>query len=159
MSILNKRIIICGPGGSGKDFLRKKLEKKGYKYSVSCTSRPKRTNEVEGVDYYFKDKDFFENNKDLFIEVNVFNGWYYGTLCDEFDKSDLFILTPKGINQLPNVILNRSFIIYLNPDENIRMERMSERKDADTAERRIKTDNEDFADFDIFDVQIKNLDF
>jgi guanylate kinase len=52
------KIIIVGPGGSGKDFLRKKMVDKGFEYGVSFTSRPPREGEKEGIDYYYRDEDF-----------------------------------------------------------------------------------------------------
>ena len=70
------KIIIVGPGGSGKDFLRKKMVNKGFKYGVSFTSRPPREGEEEGIDYYYremyyndnyKNKNHLETNLSLFI--------------------------------------------------------------------------------------------
>jgi guanylate kinase len=69
------KIIIVGPGGSGKDYLRKKFTSKGFSYGVSFTSRPPRENETEAVDYYFRDPDFFELNEGMFLEKQTFNGW------------------------------------------------------------------------------------
>ena len=45
MAFKDSKIILVGRGGSGKDFMRKKLEERGFKYCVSYTSRPKRENE------------------------------------------------------------------------------------------------------------------
>ena len=50
---MNKRLIICGPTASGKTFLRKRLEDKGFKCDVSYTSREPRPGEVDGVHYHF----------------------------------------------------------------------------------------------------------
>lgn len=154
-----KRIIIVGPGGSGKDVLRKRLEKKGYRHSVSYTSRPMRNGEIEGVDYYFRDESFFIENSDKFIELEKFNGWYYGTTHEEFLKSDLFVLTPGGINNLPKEVIESSFIIYINPSERVRRERLNLRDDSDSSQRRIQADRIDFDQFRTFDIQIKNEDF
>jgi guanylate kinase len=156
---MSKRIIIVGPGGSGKDVLRKRLEKKGFKHSVSCTSRPMRDGEVDGIDYHFKDESYFLNNRDQFIEMEIFNGWYYGTRNGDFLKSDVLVITPGGVKSLPKDVIESSFIIYINPDEEIRRERLEMRKDADSSERRIQADKKDFLEFDIFDLQIKNEDF
>lgn len=156
---MSKRLIIVGPGGSGKDVLRKRLEKKGFRHSVSCTSRPMREGEMDGVDYHFKEDSFFLENPEKFIELEKFNGWYYGTTHAEFLKSDVFVITPGGVNNLPKDVIENSFIIYINPSEEIRRKRMNLRKDADSTERRISADRMDFENFDIFDVQIKNEDF
>ena len=58
-----KFIVISGPGGVGKDTIAKELvDRTSIIYSVSMTTRKKRKNEVEGVDYFFVDKSTFEDN-------------------------------------------------------------------------------------------------
>lgn len=76
--------VISGPSGVGKGTLRKELFKKvpELKYSVSCTTRSPREDEVDGVDYFFVDQDIFnkhlsENN---FLEWANVHGNLYGTL-------------------------------------------------------------------------------
>ena len=94
------KIIIVGPGGSGKDFLRKKMVDKGFKYGVSFTSRPPREGEEEGIDYYYRDENFFDSNPDIFLELQKFNGWRYGISKGEFSVKNLFILSPAGLRIL-----------------------------------------------------------
>jgi guanylate kinase len=59
-------IVISGTSGAGKDSvaraLVRRMEDMGYPvhFVVTATSRPKRGNEVEGVDYIFVSKDDFE---------------------------------------------------------------------------------------------------
>lgn len=155
----DKRIIIVGPGGSGKNYLAEKFENKGYIRCVTTTSRPPRPNESHGIDYYFEDKGFFENHKHHFYEIDEFNGWLYGTLKREFDRADLVLMTPRGVKSLQPADRSRSVVIYLNPPKDIIEKRLRARKDADSADRRMKTDAEDFADFTDFDIEIKNPDF
>ena len=58
-----KFIVISGPGGVGKDTIAKELVNKGIAiYSVSMTTRKKRSNEIDGKDYFFVDINTFENN-------------------------------------------------------------------------------------------------
>lgn len=55
-----KIIAIIGEAGSGKDYLVKKLI---FNYPdlfheiVSCTTRPRRENEIDGIHYHFLTKD------------------------------------------------------------------------------------------------------
>ena len=49
----HKRIILVGKAASGKDHLRKRFESRGFKYSVSYTTRPPREGEIDGKDYFF----------------------------------------------------------------------------------------------------------
>ena len=59
----NIMIILSSPSGVGKTTLSKKLQQKyqSFKVSVSHTTRSPRSNEVEGVDYFFVEKKFFED--------------------------------------------------------------------------------------------------
>jgi len=76
--------IISGPSGAGKGTLRKNLFKRvsGVDFSVSCTTRPPRKGEVDGVDYHFIDNASFTKLKDenQFLEWAKVHGHYYGTL-------------------------------------------------------------------------------
>ncbi len=153
------KIIIVGPGGSGKDFLRKKMVERGFEYGVSFTSRPPRAGEKEGIDYYYRDLNFFELQKDIFLELQEFNGWKYGISKGEFSIKNLFILSPAGLRSLPEDLRKDSFVIYLNPPEDIRVRRLSSRNDADNVERRLIADKKDFFEFSDYDIMITNEDF
>lgn len=154
---MNKRVIIVGKGGSGKDHLRKSLAEMGYKYCVSHTSRPPRQGEEDGVDYFFvniedvSDPVFLEKN---FYEWVTFNGWFYGTSISEFKQSDLLIMTPSGVEKLRLEDRKDSHIIYLDIPEEIRRQRLLSRRDADHVERRLEADQDDFSNFDDYDEQI-----
>lgn len=156
-----KRIILIGKGGSGKDHLRKILEDNGLNYCISHTTRPIREDEKDGKDYFFVDESIFllmiENGD--FYENVVFNTWYYGTSKEEFKKKDLLIMTPKGISALSKEDRESSIVIYIDIDEETRRKRISTRKDADQAERRLKSDFLDFEKFDDFDASISDPSF
>jgi guanylate kinase len=156
---MSGKIIIVGPGGSGKDYLRKKMVSRGFEYGVSFTSRPPREGEEEGVDYYYRDEDFFSLNSDLFLELQEFNGWKYGISKGEFSIKNLFILSPAGLRSLSSDFRNDSFVIYLNPPEEVRVKRLHERNDADSVERRLIADRKDFFNFSDYDIMITNENF
>lgn len=91
-----KFIVISGPSGVGKDTICEELIKRGNGiYSVSMTTRKKRNNEIDGVNYFFVSKDEFENKiKDnFFLEYAMYNGNYYGTPTDFISDN-----TNRGIN-------------------------------------------------------------
>ena len=77
-------IVISAPSGAGKTTLCNELQRRKphIKFSVSCTTRPKRKHEVDGVNYHFlSDQEFTEkvqNNE--FVEYENVHGYYYGTL-------------------------------------------------------------------------------
>ncbi|MDK2896220.1 MAG: guanylate kinase [Candidatus Atribacteria bacterium] len=75
--------VISGPSGVGKSTLRREVVAKVHdlKYSISCTTRSRRTGEMEGVDYFFLDRETFEKMKARgeFLEWARVHGNYYGT--------------------------------------------------------------------------------
>jgi guanylate kinase len=155
----NGKIVIVGRGGSGKDFLRKKFEERGFKYCVSYTSRPIRSGESEGKDYRFTDLEYFTENESKFYEIDEFNGWKYGTLVTDFHRSNLFIMTPRGVNNIRPEDRKRCFVIFIDPPKDIIKKRLTERKDADSADRRIEADDKDFFEFFNYDMRVTNHDF
>ena len=158
---MDRKIIIIGRGGSGKDYLRKKLVEKGHTYGVSFTSRPPREGEIDSVDYFFRTKEEIEELRDNnnFVELQEFNGWYYGISHSEFTSKDVFILTPSGIKDLPKEYRDISFVIYLDPSIDVILKRLGERNDADDPRRRLLADTIDFLEFNDYDLIIRNEDF
>ena len=51
----NILVILSSPSGVGKTTITKKLQQKyqNFKISISHTTRPPRSNEIDGVDYHF----------------------------------------------------------------------------------------------------------
>lgn len=86
----NNLVIISGPSGVGKDTIVKELLKRypNINKTVSVTTRTKRSNETDGVDYYFVSKEQFyeyQMNGNL-VEYELYDGNYYGTLYDEIER-------------------------------------------------------------------------
>ena len=78
--------LVSGPSGSGKTTLCRQLARSGEAhFSVSCTTRPPRSGEVNGRDYYFLSREDFE--KDIaagaVLEHAEVHGNHYGTLLSE----------------------------------------------------------------------------
>lgn len=151
-----KKIIITGPGASGKDFLKEKLLNFGLTYNLIYTTRPKRNGEIDGKDYIFIDEDTFKFNYfHKFIDVQEFNGWFYG-ISEDFYNKKFSILVPKTIEKLTKDNRKDYFIIYLDIPEEIRRSRIEKRNDADSVQRRINADKEMFKGFDNYDLLITN---
>jgi len=76
-------VVITGPSGVGKGTVVQKLLHlvPGLTRSVSVTTRPKRAEEVEGVDYFFRTREEFEKMAAdrAFMEWAEFAGSLYGT--------------------------------------------------------------------------------
>lgn len=76
-------VILSGPSGSGKDTILTELTKRdmNIKVSTSMTTRKKREWEVDGIHYYFVDKDYFMRKIDegQVLEYAQYGINYYGT--------------------------------------------------------------------------------
>lgn len=73
---------MSAPSGAGKTTLCDALRQTpDFVYSVSCTTRPPRSGEIEGDDYYFISEEEFAARKQAgqFLEYATVHGRYYGT--------------------------------------------------------------------------------
>jgi len=142
---MKEKIIISGPGASGKDFFASYLQELGLRKAKDFTTRPKR-NETD-TDYYYVTN--IDSTK-CFYEFKVDGrDWVYGYIIDELIQSDFTILPPSAINPAIEVLRSKKLpyrIIYFNIPEDVRISRLCNRRDGDCM-RRIKTDREDFKDF------------
>ena len=86
-----KMIVITAPSGSGKTSITRHLIKvfPQLTFSISAATRKPRTDEVDGVDYYFISEEEFHSKilQDEFVEWEmVYEGKYYGTLKSELKR-------------------------------------------------------------------------
>ena len=86
-----KLIILSAPSGSGKTTIVHRIlaSRTDVEFSVSACSRFKRSNEIDGKDYYFFTTEEFQQRikKNEFLEwEEVYKGTYYGTLKSEVEK-------------------------------------------------------------------------
>ena len=83
-------VVISGFSGAGKGTLMKELlgTYDNYALSVSMTTRAPREGEVDGREYFFADKETFEEKiaQNGFIEYAEYCGNYYGTPRDYVEK-------------------------------------------------------------------------
>jgi guanylate kinase len=82
-------VIVSGPSGVGKDTVISQLcliptDPERY-FIVTCTTRPRREYEVDGVHYHFLDEAEFERRRadGGFLEANFVHGHWYGTPRDQ----------------------------------------------------------------------------
>lgn len=86
-----KAIIFSAPSGAGKTTIVHSLLERipSLRFSISATTRKMRSNEVNGRDYYFLDKEDFKSRIDsgaLLEWEEVYPGIFYGTLRSEVDR-------------------------------------------------------------------------
>ena len=132
----NIMVILSSPSGVGKTTLTKKIQQKyqSFKVSVSHTTRLPRSNEINGVDYYFVSVQEFREliKKNNFYEhAKIFEN-YYGTSKNEVDKLKssndiIFDIDWQGTKQLSK-FKNLKFIkIFLTIDKDELHERLTKR--------------------------------
>ena len=82
--------VVSGAAGTGKDSVVNALRAAHpeIEKTVSATTRTPRPGEQEGVDYYYRSQEQFQQliANDEVVEYNFYNGNYYGTLKEEIHK-------------------------------------------------------------------------
>ena len=158
---MKNKFIIIGKAASGKDFFQKQLVSNGWKPLRQYTTRPKRPNEV-GDEYHFVTEEEFDRISNKLMSVQNFNGWKYGFDMDEVVMSDVMIFSPANFFDIyvssdircKNLICC-SNVVYLDIDEDVRRERLSNRyiggNEDDSIERRLCEDKKDFKFLDTLD--------
>ncbi len=142
-------LILVGHSASGKTEIANQL-KRDYdmKKIITYTTRPKRINEIDGVDYHFVDEDKFLKLKEenFFVETTNFNGYYYGSSKNDVKDDAVVILDPQGLEKFKNSNLDNIIAIFLNCDEEIRYKRMINRGDNENiAKERLEHDRIKFS--------------
>lgn len=151
-----KIVALCGKAGAGKDFCLHQLMTCYPEWNeiISCTTRPPREGEKEGVNYYFLSSDEFRErlfNGDM-LEATVFRGWSYGTAFSALNENtiNLGVFNPAGVERLLDYPELDVCIIEITADDKTRLLRQLNREqnpDVHEIVRRFSTDEEDFNDF------------
>lgn len=120
-----KMIVICAPSGTGKSTLlsRLKADIPDLIWSVSCTTRPIRSGEEHGKDYYFIKKETFEKQiaDEEFIEWAKVHSNYYGTskrFVEEGTSKSwkmLFDLDVQGADAMKKIYGDKARVIFIEP--------------------------------------------
>ena len=153
----HKIVILCGKSSSGKDLIKNKLIKNGYKGIVTNTTRPPREGEQNGINYNFLTEYHFLQliKEGEMIEYHKYNTefgvWYYGSSANNIDltKHDyIIVLTLEGAEAYVNYFgAENCIVFYIDAPKSVREQRAKERGSFNQNEwdRRVKTDNADFS--------------
>ena len=158
--------IISAPSGCGKTtIIRHLMENAPYiRQSISLTTRPKREEEVEGLDYYFKTTQEFLNHvqADELLEHTKIFDHYYGTLRSELERLKdyhiIFDVDVHGMRRL-KLELPEATSIFITPpsiDELKRRLCMRGQDSDDSIEKRMAHAREDLSYQDEYDYVILN---
>jgi guanylate kinase len=162
-------VILSSPSGAGKTTLTKKIQQKyqNFKISVSHTTRKPRSNEVEGIDYFFvshiqfekkiKDNEFYEHAK-------IFDN-FYGTSKKsvnsllERNNDILFDIDWQGTQQLSKFKELNLIKIFLVPPNKKELEKRLIQRNQDKTEiitERLKAYDNDIFHWSDYDYVIIN---
>ena len=165
-----KLIVITGPSGVGKGTLVRLLlaHHPGLVLSISATTRPPRSGEIDGKDYFFVSRETFTDMIALeqFLEWAEYAGNYYGTPRAPVEKSlsegqsIILEIEVQGARQIKTTFPEALRVFILPPSLGELERRLTDRaKDTeDVIERRLQKAQEELAVSGEFDYQIVNND-
>lgn len=131
-------VIISGPSGVGKTTITRGVERatRGAVFSVSVTTRPRAEGDVDGVDYWFVNRDEFQEliDEDALLEWAEVFGNRYGTprawVSEQLERGRVVILEidVRGAKQVKEKMPDALGIFILPPDEQTLLDRLHNRK-------------------------------
>ena len=165
-------IILSSPSGVGKTTLTKKIQQKfqSFRISVSHTTRSPRSNEVDGVDYFFVSVKKFEKlikNNEFYEYAKIYEN-YYGTLkknVDDVIKTNDIIFDidwqgTKNLSKFKNLKLIKIFLIADNKEELNKRLLKRNQNTAEEISKRLNAFDDDIKHWNDYDFIVinKNLD-
>ena len=166
----SRLFVFAAPSGSGKTTIVKDVLNhfNGFIFSISATTRKKRPNEVNGVDYFFISEDEFKRKIDTgeFIEWEKFYDYYYGTLKCLVDGNisrglnTVFEVDVKGAVSIKKAFADSVLIFIVPPSLEELKERLIKRNTETEGDlkKRIERAEMELGYRDQFDYVVKNID-
>ena len=159
-------IVISGPSGVGKDTVLKKLKsKKGsFHYVVTVTTRPRREDEKDGVDYHFLSQQGFQqmfNKGELLEWANVY-GNYYGVPKKEVTQGlsqELDVVVKVDVQGAASLkkVMPQAVFIFLAPPSMEELEKRLKQRCSESPEElalRLQKAGEEMKSLPMFDYAI-----
>jgi len=163
-------LVLSAPSGGGKTTIAKMLlqGRDDLGYSVSATTRPKRPDERDGVDYHFLSREEFVRRRDQgeFLEWATYGGEFYGTLKSEIerifasDRNAVLDVEIEGARQIRKNFPNALLLFVLPPSAEALVERLTGRQteDPELVRARIRRAADELGAIDEYDYAIFNED-
>ena len=140
-----KLIIISAPSGTGKStiisWLMREHKELNLAYSISCTSRPPRGAEQDGVDYFFLTPEEFRQRieNDEFMEYEeVYTDRFYGTLKSQVNnqleagQNVVFDVDVKGGVNIKKFYGDQALSLFIQPPSIAELRRRLEGRATDS---------------------------
>lgn len=163
-------VILSAPSGGGKTTIAHELlrRRSDLGYSVSCTTRTPRADEIHGRDYYFLSPDDFDaaRQRGEFAEFADVHGRFYGTLRAEVDKvltagkHVVMDIDVQGASQFVAAYADSVLIFILPPDAAILLKRLTARgtESSESLSRRLKSAISELRAIALYDYVVVNED-
>jgi len=163
-------VILSSPSGGGKTTIAHRLmaSRDDLGFSISATTRPRRTTERDGVDYHFLSIEQFEQRREAgaFLEWAEYGGHLYGTLEAEVDRVlaggrhvvlDIEIQGAAQIRQRRSDVVS---IFVLPPSAEVLVQRLTERAsdDRESLARRLTQAGIELQQAELYDYVVVNDD-
>lgn len=167
--------VISGPSGSGKTTLAEKILKdnnlnRKIRKSVSFTTRPRRSGEHEGRDYFFITEEEFKRERQAkkILEWTSYLGYYYATPKEFIEQQIkngrhiLLCVDLKGAAKLKKLYPGNTATIFIMPPSLSELQNRIRKRCHQTREeevsRRIKLAEKEVLTADKFDYCLVNKD-
>lgn len=134
-------IILSGPSGSGKDTVLNKLteNRDDIKISISMTTRQKRNDEIDGLNYYFVSREYFEKKitDNNMLEYAEYANNLYGTPKAPVDemlrngKAVILKIEVQGAEKIRKIYPEVISIFLMPPSVRVLEERLRGRNSED----------------------------
>lgn len=161
-------IVISGPSGVGKDSVINRMKERGlpFRFVITANTRPKRPDEIDGVDYFFVTHEEFEQmieDGELFEYAVVYEdlkGVPKNQIEDALASGEDVImrLDVQGAETIrakcPEALM--VFLSTRNEDELIARLKTRRTESEESLTLRIKTAREEFERVDSFDYYVVN---
>ncbi len=161
-------IVLSGPSGAGKDAVLSKMKELDYplKYIITLTTRPRRPNEKDNVDYHFVSMERFQEmieNSELLEWAKVYGNWY-GVPKEEIKQAldkgqDIIVKVDiQGAATIKKILPQALFIFLIPPSIEelaLRLKQRHTESPSDLAIR-IKTAEAEMKQLPLFDYMVVN---
>lgn len=163
-------LVVSGPAGSGKGTVLAALQEKyeGFACSVSATSRPRLSNEVDGVNYHYITREQFEGmlERGEMLEYTEYCGNYYGTPKGEADrilstgKNLILEIEVDGAMQIKRRYPDAVLVMIIPPSAAVQEQRLRARaRDSEEQiQRRLRRAHSELNRIDMYDYVLVNED-
>lgn len=161
-------VVLSGPSGAGKDAVLDEMARRGHRFHrvVTCTTRPPRENEREGVDYFFVSDAAFDKliAEDGLLEHAVVYGHRSGVpkqqVVDQLRGGlDVYVRTDVQGAATIKRLAPGAVLIFIAPSSLDELEERIRARGSDDEERiqrRLQTAAAEMARRDAFDFVIVN---